>query len=126
MLAFPLHYRTRLHPCSSEATVKRWLLLACALLIPAMVLGNDAKLAPELKNAASGQMISVIVQYKTVPGSIQKNEISANAGQVMADLTLINGLSVLVPPTALVALAADAQVAYISPDRAVRGSLNNA
>ena len=106
--------------------MKRWLLLACAMLIPAMVLGNDAKLAPELKNAANGQMVSVIVQYKAAPGSVQIDKIRANAGQVIASLTLINSLNVLVPPTALVSLAADDQVAYISPDRTVRGRLNNA
>ena len=55
--------------------MKRWVLLWLAMLMSGTALANDAKLAPELKNSTSDRMVSVIVRYKTVPGSASKDRI---------------------------------------------------
>lgn len=106
--------------------MKRWMAVWFAILMPAAMLANDAKLAPELKQRASDQMVSVIVQYKTVPGSVSKSKIRMSGGAVSGDLALVRSVTARVPLSKLGQLSDDDAVAYISPDRAVRSHLNNA
>ena len=107
--------------------MKRLIALCFAIVIPAMVLtADDAKLAPELRKGASNQMVSVILQYRSAPERMHQTRIESLNGNVRAHLGLINSLRVQVPVRELAALSADADVAYISPDRAVRSHLNNA
>ncbi|HVP53554.1 MAG TPA: hypothetical protein VMU45_01060, partial [Candidatus Eisenbacteria bacterium] len=94
-----------------------------ALLVPTMMLAQTTKLAPELKLTASEQSIPVIVQYKP---AVSASKVKIVAGvSAAAQLTVINGVRVVVPASALASLAADPNVAYVSPDRPVRGLLNN-
>src|SRR5271165_6431188 len=106
--------------------MRRWLTFAFAVLIPAMVLANDAKVAPELKQTASDQTVSVIVQYKTVPGTVHKDWIRMMSGTVGKDLPLIKSVTAQMPASAVAALSEDDSVAYISPDRPMRSHMNNA
>jgi len=106
--------------------MRRWLILTFAILIPAMAVGNDAKLAPELKRATTNGMVSVIVRYNAVPDDIHKDKIRMRGGAVGRDLTLVNGITAQVPAGALATLSDDDAVAYISPDRPVRSHMNNA
>src|SRR5664279_870456 len=69
--------------------MKRWMVLWFAILTSATVLANDAKLAPELKQLANDQMVSVIVQYKTVPSNVSKDRIRMSGGAVSRDLALV-------------------------------------
>ena len=103
--------------------MRRWLILAVAVLIPAMVMANDAKLAPELKQTASDRTVSVIVQYKTVPGNVHKGRIRMLSGTVGRDLTLVKSVTARMPASALAALSEDDTVAYISPDRPMRAHM---
>jgi serine protease AprX len=91
-----------------------------------MVMANDAKLAPELQQTVSDQTVSVIVQYKTVPGTVNKGLIQMMGGTVGKDLTLINSVTAQVPANAVAALSEADSVAYISPDRPMRAHMNNA
>jgi len=86
--------------------MRRWLTLVFAALLPAMVLANDAKLAPELKQAASDHVVSVIVQYNTVPGNVHKDRIRMRGGAVGRDLALVKSITAQVPASALAALHA--------------------
>ena len=105
--------------------MKRWMVLWFAILTSATVLANDAKLAPELKQSANDQMVSVIVQYKTVPSNVSKDRIRMSGGAVSRDLALVRSVTATVPLSKLRQLSDDDAVAYISPDRAVRSHLNN-
>src|SRR5271165_4675550 len=58
-------------------SMKRWLVLSFAILLPVMVLGQAAKLAPELNQSSGGQMVSVIVQYNSVPGKVHQARVQA-------------------------------------------------
>ena len=106
--------------------MRRWMILTFAILIPVMVVGNDAKLAPELKRATTNGMVSVIVRYNAAPDSIHKNQIRISGGSVGRDLTFLNSITAQVPAGALATLSDDDAVAYISPDRPVRSNMNNA
>src|SRR5271166_1249398 len=106
--------------------MRRWLILAFVVLIPAMVMANDAKLAPELKQTAGNQTVSVIVQHKTVPGTVNKGAILMMGGTVGRDLTLIKGVTAQMPASSVAALSEDDSVAYISPDRPMHSHMNNA
>lgn len=98
--------------------MKRWMAVWFAILMPAAMLANDAKLAPELKQRASDQMVSVIVQYKTVPGSVSKSKIRMSGGAVSGDLALVRSVTARVPLSKLGQLSDDDAVAYISPGTA--------
>src|SRR5271165_3455965 len=106
--------------------MRRWLVLGFAVLISASLMANDAKLAPELKQAAGNQNVSVIVQYKTVPGDAHRARIRAVNGTVGRTLSAVRAITAQVPASAVTALSEDASVAYISPDRPIRSHMNNA
>ena len=102
------------------------LLLAWVVLLPVILFGNDAKLAPELKQQMGHGMASVIVQYKTAPGKPQLDQIQKWGGKPGVKLVLINALSVQLPQTAIAPMSDDDAVAYISPDRLVRSHSDGA
>lgn len=106
--------------------MRRWLLWACAFLLPVAMMANDQKLAPELRHSASPTPVPVIVQYKTHPGETPKSRIRAANGAVRRELQTIRGLAAQMPANALATLSEDDNVAYISPDRPVRSNMNNA
>ena len=101
-------------------------LLAWMVLLPAMFLGNDAKLAPELKQKMSDGMVAVIVQYQSVPGKAQLDDLQRRGGKPGVKLTLINAVSAQLPSSAIVPLSNEDAVTYISPDRSVRAHADNA
>ena len=88
-----------------ELNMKRWIVLWFAILMPAIVVANDAKLAPELQQAATDQMVSVIVQYKAAPTAVNKNNIVVNGGAVSGDLPLVRGVTATVPLSKLAGLS---------------------
>ena len=96
------------------------------VLLPAMFLGNDAKLAPELKQKMSDGMVAVIVQYNSVPGKAQLAGIQRWGGKPGVNLSLINAVSAQLPTSAIVPLSNEDAVTYISPDRSVRAQADNA
>ena len=106
--------------------MKRSLLLVMAVLIPTVLFAQGAKLAPELQRASGTQMVPVIVQYKSTTVTAQPSTMLLRGVTVTGQLGLINGVRALVPVGSLAGLASDPNVAYVSPDRLVRGRLNNA
>jgi len=106
--------------------MKRGRLLLYILLTPVLLLAQASKLAPELQQPSGTRAVPVIVQYKTGLPATQPGVIGVRNGQVFAQLGVINAVTATVPADSLAALAADPRVAYISPDRVVRGHMNNA
>src|SRR3974377_2049968 len=106
--------------------MKRGCLLLSVVLAPVLVVAQASKLAPELQQASGMRAVPVIVQYKNGSPATQPGVIGVRNGQVFAQLGVINGVTATVPADSLAALAADPRVAYISPDRVVRGHMNNA
>lgn len=106
--------------------MKRKVLLSLVVLMPVLLLAQTTKLAPELKQAPSGQMVSVIVQYKAPLSPAQMKSVAMREASASTQLAVINGVQAVVPANSLALLSADPNVAYVSPDRRVHGQLNNA
>ncbi len=88
------------------------------------------KIAPELVQVAkqaqlhvSGEApIRVIVQFKQTPAQRHMQLMRAHGGKLVRDLRVIKGHAFSVPATALISLADDPDVAYVSPDRSVQSA----
>src|SRR5581483_3385817 len=86
----------------------------------------DHKIAPDASSNNSDDVINVIVQYNVPPAQKHRDRIQQHQGKVQQDLGLVNGIAAAMPASKLSDLANDPDVAYISPDRPVRSSMNNA
>jgi subtilisin family serine protease len=81
-----------------------------------------AKIAPDLKGADPEAQVEVIVQYNTAAGA---SDIASEGATAKADLPLVHAQLVTVKGGSLTNLASHSSVAYISPNRPVRGSLDH-
>src|SRR5437660_1499064 len=75
-------------------------------------------------NANNGAMVDVIIQFNQTPTAVHHQEVQGKGGVLKTKMDFINGAHYSVPVGALDALADDPDVAYISPDRPVRGALD--
>ena len=100
------------------------LTLICAITLSAM--GDDSKLAPELRGYNSSQKVQVIVQYKQMPKPSLLGGLLNLVGQLLSQIPLLNAVVQLVDSTGLVQLSNDSNVVYVSPDRPVRLLSDNA
>lgn len=85
-----------------------------------------ATLAPQLNGLAGASMQDVIVQFTGTPTAAHWAKIAVRGGTVTADLSFIQALQGSLPAYMLADLAQDTEVVYISPNRPVKGMLNNA
>ena len=77
-----------------------------------------AKIAPDLRGIDPAKPVDVIVQFKRSAGAA---DLTADGATLKSNLSLINAQLVTVQGANLISLASHSQVAYISPNRAVRG-----
>jgi serine protease AprX len=82
------------------------------------------KVSPELQSPSSDSSIDVIVQFNQVPTDKHYDKVRARGGNLKGALGLIKGALFSLPPGAVKDLADDPDVAYISPDRSLRGKLD--
>ena len=87
-------------------------------------LAGSGKLAPDLNNASPDRQVDVIVQYRVAPTAAHHNRVAARGGALHRKLDFIHGAHYRVPASAVRQLAADPDVAYVTPDRPVKGMLN--
>jgi len=78
-----------------------------------------------VKGGKTGATVDVIIQFNQTPTSAHHQKVQAKGGTLKTKLDFIKGAHYSVPVEALDALADDPDVAYISPDRAVRRSLDH-
>ena len=112
--------------------------LVVLLLMAAVTVAraDDSKISPELRNLASNQQAQVIVQYAPSTqlncsglfGLIgcALNNILTLGGTILGQLPLVNGVVALLDGNGIVSLSNQSNVVYISPDRPLTPSLNNA
>jgi len=89
--------------------------------------GNKHKVSSDLdalKGSHSGATVDVIIQYNVPPTDAHHQNVQSKGGVLKTKLDFIKGAHYTVPVEALDALADDPDVAYISPDRPVRGALD--
>ena len=107
------------------------LLIALGLLVSTVTAANAAatatatattvssKISPDAASAPAGSTVSVIIQYKQPPSSLETLLISLLGGIVNSTLGTIDALVADLPQTGLNQIAADSNVTYISLNRAV-------
>src|SRR6266581_3034378 len=74
-----------------------------------------------LKGGLTGTTVDVIVQYNVPPTDAHHQKVQGMGGVLKTKLDFIKAAHYSVPVESLDVLAADPDVAYISPDRSVRG-----
>src|SRR5216683_7250877 len=77
-----------------------------------------------LKGGNDGATVDVIIQFNQTPTDAHHQKVQSKGGVLKTKLDFINGAHYSVPVESLDALADDPDVAYISPDREVSGSLD--
>src|SRR5260370_32714251 len=77
-----------------------------------------------LKGGLTGTTVDVIVQYNVPPTDAHHQKVQGMGGVLKAKLDFIKAAHYSVPVESLDVLAADPDVAYISPDRPVHGALD--
>ena len=99
--------------------------VALAISLTAMMAwGGDEKLAPELRARTGGQDVEVIVQYKVAPAEAQHQRVAAIGGKFHGEMSHVKAAHYTVPASGLKTLANDPDVAYVSPNRPLKGMLN--
>src|SRR6266705_494460 len=89
--------------------------------------GNKHKVSSDLdalKGSHSGATVDVIIQYNVPPTDAHHQKVQGMGGVLKTKLDFIKAAHYSVPVESLDVLAADPDVAYISPDRPVRGLLD--
>src|SRR5216683_3092525 len=77
-----------------------------------------------LKGSHSGATVDVIIQFNQTPTDAHHQKVQNKGGVLKTKLDFIKGAHYSVPVESLDALADDPDVAYISPDRRLSGSLD--
>ena len=83
-----------------------------------------AKLANELLTGNLQGSVEIIVQWKVTPTNEHDQKVIRRGGALNRHLNLIKAGSYSIPATALADLANEPDVAYITPDRPVKGALD--
>jgi len=89
--------------------------------------GKGHKISKDLEaldGSAQGSTVDVIIQFTKAPTGTQHANVQSKGGVLKKNLDIIKGAHYSVPVEALASLADDPDVAYISPDRQVQGSLD--
>ena len=87
--------------------------------------GGNAKLSPELQGP-NARKLDMIIQYMQNPTSNDDQNVVANGGTVKSKFQHVKGGVYHVPSGSLNNIANAPNVAYISPDRTLRGLLDQA
>ncbi|MBZ5601227.1 MAG: S8 family serine peptidase [Acidobacteriia bacterium] len=104
--------------------MKRLALLA--LLTSTLGFGQISKIAPDLLNLLKGltQPVDVVIQYNNTPGLLELGKLLTLGGLIKTQYNLIPAVSATLPSAVVAVLALDPNVAYISPDRELKGTVD--
>ncbi len=83
------------------------------------------KVARDLEGKPASATVDVIVQFKSLPGAATRQRVSARGGILKTDLSGLKAGAYSIPAGVLETLANDPDIAYISPNRSVKGMLDH-
>ena len=106
--------------------MKKTFVFFLSTCVAGALFAGNGRLAKELESLDPASNVDVIVEFKHTPTEAHHRKIEEKGGVHRKSLDLIKGSLYSVPAGKLQELAADPEVAYISPDRPVRPFLNNA
>jgi serine protease AprX len=89
------------------------------MLSASFVFATSPKIAKDLRGQAPSDQVNVIIQFTETPTGAHHQRVLRNGGTLNRELSLIKGASYSVRASTLATLAADPEVAYISPERPV-------
>jgi len=111
-------------------------LLLMVLMAPLAMFADNSKISPDLQNYTSAGSVQVVVQY--APGTQVScsgllgildclvNDVAKLGGTVLAQLPVVNGLVATLDHNGIVSLSNQSNVVYISKDRTLTSSFDNA
>src|SRR5690242_12368100 len=105
------------HPRSRGGSFARVLLLATLTVSLAR---SGSKVAPDIESA-TGTMRDVIVQFRHAPNTADHQKVHSRGGALRHEWPAMRAAAYAMPAEAVSSLAADPDVAYVSPDREVKG-----
>ncbi len=100
-------------------------LLAAGLSLADSKKSKLSKDADALKGGHKGATVDVIIQFNQTPTEAHHQKVRNKGGALKTKLDFIKSGHYSVPTEALDALAGDPDVAYITPNRPVKGSLDH-
>jgi hypothetical protein len=105
------------------AIVRQWLRLTTLVAFLACGLAfAGSKLSSDIQQVGGNKTIDVIVQFNRVPTDADVMQFASS--QVKRRFQHVKALHLSLTPDQIRALAANPRVTYISPDRAISGSLD--
>jgi serine protease AprX len=88
------------------------------------LLAGNGKVANDLAKLNPTSTVNVIVRFKKAPTNANHQKIRGKGGVRRKDLRLVKGALYSMRASALEELAADPDVAYISPDRPLKAAMD--
>ena len=105
--------------------IKRLVFLLSTLVTSSLIAGSG-KLAKELESLDPAANVDVIVQFKQAPTEADHQSVLRLGGKLKHEFGVIRARHYSIPATALAQLAANPDVAYVTPDRPLQGLLDQA
>src|SRR5436305_15349817 len=109
-----------------KVKTSRLLIAGCALfLIPVLIQARSPKFSKDLDADGGRSTVDVVVQFSRPLQPKFHERIGARGGHLNVELPIIQGAAYTIPSESLEELAADPDVAYVSPDRHVTALLDS-
>jgi len=105
--------------------MKKFFVFCCLLAISTGAYADNSKLSPDLLKY-SAPTARVVIQYNSPPSLLDLRSLTNLLGSVVSQLPLINAVVADLSLTNILSLSNQANVKYISLDRAISPTLSNA
>jgi len=100
------------------------ILTLCVVLSGTLAYAGPQKMSKDLAVKPVSDQVDVIVQFTQAPTARHHQKVLSRGGSLKQELGAVKGGAYRMPASALADLAADPEVAYITPDRPVRVTAN--
>ena len=102
--------------CDSASWGRTFLTLCTVILSASLAFAGSPKMAKDLEGKRPSDQVNVIVQFRQAPTAKHHQKVLNRGGKLKQELGLVKSGAYSLPASALAGLAADPDVAYISPD----------
>ncbi|HME31892.1 MAG TPA: S8 family peptidase [Terriglobales bacterium] len=115
----------RRRQCWSATWGGRVILLCALMLSSSVARAGSPKMSKDLAGKPAFDQVDVIVQYTQAPTARHHQKVLSRGGTLKQELGAVKGGVYRMPASALADLAADPDVAYMTPDRPLSGTLDS-
>ena len=103
----------------TKSHMKKTLVFFLSAFLTSSLFAASGKLAKDLESLDPAANVDVIVQFKQAPTEANHQAVLRMGGKLKHEFATIKARHYSIPATALAQLAADPDVAYVTPDRTV-------